>query len=183
MGITLHKASIKELDKFYEIIKKKTNNSLSYYNNLMNTYNTKDNKMEIFFTKLNPEKFLINTKKAYEAEYKRNEAIHKTIQRNMGKMTEKILNKKINSDALLEKNHELLNQAILLSNQTKESIIIGTSAIIKNNKEIYFLIDGYKESFRHIHSSHILKWALIKKYSKLGYLSLISLKTNPNGLP
>ena len=132
-------------------------------------FNTKNNKMEIFFTKLNPEKFLINTKKAYEAEYKKNEAIHKTIQRNMGKMTEKILNKKINSDALLEKNHELLNQAILLSNQTKESIIIGTSAIIKNNKEIYFLIDGYKESFRHIDSSHILKWALIKKYSKLGY--------------
>ena len=169
LGITLHKGSIKDLDKFYDIIKKKTNKTNAYYYNLMNTFNTKNNKMEIFFTKLNPEKFLINTKKAYEAEYKKNEAIHKTIQRNMGKMTEKILNKKINSDSLLEKNHELLNQAILLSNQTKESIIIGTSAIIKNNKEIYFLIDGYKESFRHIHSSHILKWALIKKYSKLGY--------------
>lgn len=169
LGITLHKGSIQDLDKFYEIIKKKTNKTNTYYYNMMNTFNTKNNKMEIFFTKLNPEKFLIKTKKLYEQETKRNEAIHKTIQRNMGKMTEKILNKKINSDALLEKNHELLNQAILLSNQTKESIIIGTSAVIKNNKEIYFLIDGYKENFRHIHSSHILKWALIKKYSKLGY--------------
>ena len=36
-------------------------------------------------------------------------------------------------------------------------------------KEIYFLIDGYKEEFRYIHSTHILKWALIKKYSQLGY--------------
>ena len=36
---------------------------------------TKDNKMEIFFTKLDPHRFLINTKKLYEKEAKRNEAI------------------------------------------------------------------------------------------------------------
>ena len=169
MGITLHKSSIKDIDAFYEIIKKKTKYPLTYYYNLMNIYNTKDNKMEIFFTKLDPQKFLLNAKKLYEKEAKRNEAIHKTIQKNNGRMTEKILNKKINSDSLLEKYRELLNKAILFSNKYKESINIGTSAIIKNNKEIYFLIDGYKESFRTIHSSHILKWALIKKYSLLGY--------------
>lgn len=169
MGVTLHKSSIKDIDAFYEIIKKKSKHSLTYYYNLMNIYNTKDNKMEIFFTKLDPQKFLLNAKKLYEKESKRNESIHKTIQKNNGKMTEKILNKKINSDSLLEKYKELLNKAILFSNKYKESINIGTCAIIKNNKEIYFLIDGYKEAFRSIHSSHILKWALIKKYSLLGY--------------
>ena len=169
MGITLHKASIKDIDEFYEIIKKKTNHKSAYYYNLMNTFNTKDNKMEIFFTKLDPQKFLINTKKMYEKEARRNEAIHTSIQKNNGKMTEKMLNKKINSDCLLEKYKLLLNKAISFSNKQKESTIIGTSAIIKNNKEIYFLIDGYKEAFRSIHSSHILKWALIKKYSLLGY--------------
>ena len=169
MGITLHKASIKDIDTFYEIIKKKTKKNNSYYYNLMNTYNTKDNKMEIFFTKLNPQKFLINTKKLYEKEVRKNEAIHNTIKNKMGKMTEKILNKKINSDSLLEKYKELLNKAINFSKNNEESVIVGTCAIIRNNKEIYFLIDGYKESFRSIHSSHILKWALIKKYSLLGY--------------
>lgn len=169
MGITLHKASIKDIDKFYDIIKKKTKHTNSYYNNLMNTYNTKDNKMEIFFTKLDPQKFLIKSKKLYEAELRKNEAIHQTIQNKMGKMTEKILNKKINSDSLLEKYRELLNKAINFSKTYQESVIVGTCAIIKNNKEIYFLIDGYKENFRNIHSLHILKWALIKKYSLLGY--------------
>lgn len=169
MGITLHKSSIKDIEKFYEIIKKKSNRNLSYYYNLMNTYNTKDNKMEIFFTKLNPNKFLINAKKLYEKEKAKNDAIYETIKKNNGQMTEKILNKKINSDSLLEKYKELLNNAINLSKVTQESIIVGTCAIIKNNKEIYFLIDGYVEKFRNIHSSHILKWALIKKYSLLGY--------------
>ena len=169
IGITLHKGSIKDINTFYEIIKKKTKNTSTYYYNLMNTYNTKDNKMEIFFAKLNPQKFLINTKKLYEDEVRRNEAIYKTIKSKNGRMTEKILNKKINSDNLVEKYRELLNKAISLSKNQQESIIVGTCAIIRNNKEIYFLIDGYKEKFRSIHSSHILKWAIIKKYSSLGY--------------
>ena len=169
MGITLHKGSIKDIEEFYEVIKKKSRHNLSYYYNLMSTYNTKDNKMEIFFTKLNPQKFLINIKRLYENEVRKNEAIHKTIQSKYGQMTEKILNKKINSDSLLEKYRNLLNDAINFSKNNSESVIIGTSAIIKNNKEIYFLIDGYKEEYRSIHSSHILKWALVKKYSSLGY--------------
>jgi lipid II:glycine glycyltransferase (peptidoglycan interpeptide bridge formation enzyme) len=86
MGITLHKASISDIDKFYEIIKEKTKHNLSYYDNLMHTYNSKDNKMEIFFTKLDPQRFLINTKKLYEKEVRRNEAIHQTIKKHMGKM-------------------------------------------------------------------------------------------------
>lgn len=169
MGITLHKGSIKDIDLFYEIIKKKTKHSVSYYYNLMNIYNTKDNKMEIFFTKINTEKFLITAKELYEKEAHRNEVIHESIKRRTRKMTEKVLNKKINSDSLLEKYKNLLNMAISLFNSNQKEIVVGTSAIIKNNREIYFLIDGYKEEYRSIHSSHILKWALIKKYSSLGY--------------
>lgn len=169
IGITLHKGSINDIDTFYNIIKKKTKYGNSYYYNLMNTFKSKDNKMEIFFTKLNPNKFLLNSKKLYEKEHQRNEAIHNLINKNMGKMTEKILNKKINSDRLLEKYRILLNKAINLSQKTNDDIIIGTCAIIKNNQEIYFLIDGYKEEYRYIYSTNILKWAIIKKYSILGY--------------
>ena len=169
IGITLHKSSIKDIEKFYEIIKKKSSHNLSYYYNLMNTYSTKDNKMEIFFTKLDPQRFLMNIKKIYEKEQRKNEVIHEKIQRHQGKMTEKILNKKINSDSVLEKYKELLNKAIKISNTEKESINIGTCAVIRNNKEIYFLIDGYKEEYREFHTSHILKWTLLKKYSSLGY--------------
>ena len=169
LGITLHKASINDINTFYDIIKKKTSKSNTYYYNLINTFNTKDNKMEIFFAKLDPKTFLTNTKKLYEIESRKNEKIYKKIQNKFGKMTEKTLNIKINSDKTLEKYHQLLSNAINLYQTNKETITIGTCAIIKNNKEIYFLIDGYKEEFRYIHSTHILKWALIKKYSQHGY--------------
>lgn len=168
-GITLHKGTLKDLESVYNIFKKKTKESLSYYQNLMSIYNNKDNKMEIFIAKLNPHTYLINSKKLYETAKIKNEKIHDTFNKNLGHISEKLLNKKINSDKTLEKYTQNLNQAINLNKKYNDDIIIGTSIIIKNNHEIYFLIDGYKEEYRLIHSTHILKWAIIKKYYSLGY--------------
>lgn len=168
-GITLHKGTSKDLEDAYNIFKKKSHESLSYYQNLMSIYNSKDNKMEIFLAKLNSHTYLVNSKKLYEKEKLKNEKIHNSINKNIGHIKEKLLNKKINSDNTLEKYSQNLNRALKINSQYSDSIIIGTSIIIKNNHEIYFLIDGYKEEYRLIHSTHILKWAIIKKYSSLGY--------------
>ena len=169
LGITLHKGSAKNIEDAYNIIKKKTNHNLSYYQNLMAIYNNNDNKMELFFAKLNPHKYLVNIQKIYNAEKQKNERIHYIFSKHIGKISEKLLNKKINSDNTIQKLSEELNNAIKLNQKYSDEIIIGTSIIIRNNHEIYFLIDGYKEEFRHIHSTHILKWAIIKKYYEYGY--------------
>lgn len=169
LGITLHKSNNNDIEEAYNVIKKKTKKSLSYYQNLMNIYNNKDNKMEIFIAKLNPHKYLVNIQKLYEKEKLKNEKIHHVINDHLGNISEKVLNKKINSDKTLEKIKQQLNHAIKLNQKYNEDIVVGTSIVIKNNHEIYFLIDGYKEEFRCIHSTHILKWAIIKKYYELGY--------------
>ena len=168
-GITLHRGNINDLEEAYNIFKKKKKKKLAYYDNLMHIYNTQDNKMEIFLTKLNPHKYLVNIQKLYENEMKKNEKIHKKFNNQMGNINEKLLNKKINSDNTVEKLRIELNRAITLNQKYSDTITIGTSIVIKNNHEIYFLIDGFKEEFRNIHSTHILKWAIIKKYYSLGY--------------
>ena len=168
-GITLKKGTMNDLEEVYKIFKKKTPNRLAYYENLMNIYRNPDNKMEIFFAKLNPHTYLVNSKRLYEEERKRNEKIHQKFNKNLGRVNDKLLNIKINSDNTLEKYYQNLNRAIRVSSTNTEDIIIGSTIIIKNNHEIYFLIDGYKEEYRPIHSTHILKWAIIKKYSTLGY--------------
>lgn len=169
LGITLEKGRTTDLDKAYKLFHKKTKNSLYYYQNLLNIYNNEDNLMEIFFTKINPHKYLVNCKKMYETEKIKNEQLHEKFNLNYKKINERLLNKKINSDKTLEKYSENLNRAIKLSQNYQEDIIIGTSIIIRNKHEIYFLIDGYNENYRFIHSTHVLKWALIKKYYTLGY--------------
>lgn len=168
-GITLKKGTMNDLEEVYKIFKKKTPNRLAYYENLMNIYRNPDNKIEIFFAKLNPHTYLVNSKRLYEEERKRNEKIHQKFNKNLGRVNDKLLNIKINSDNTLEKYYQNLNRAIRVSSTNTEDIIIGSTIIIKNNHEIYFLIDGYKEEYRPIHSTHILKWAIIKKYSTLGY--------------
>ena len=169
-GITLHKGKKEDLEAAYNIFKKKTSNNLSYYQNLFNTYND-DNKMEIFIAKLNPHTYLVNSKKLYEKERIRNERIHNKFNNYVNTMhvNEKLLNKKINSDNRLEKYSQNLSNAININQLYQDDFIIGTSIIIKNGQEIYFLIDGYKEEYRRIHSTHILKWAIIKKYFSKGY--------------
>lgn len=169
LGITLHKAKPSEMDQAYELFKKKTTNSLYYYKNLMNIYKNDDNLMELFIAKLNPHNFLINSKKLYEKEKIKNERLHDKFNKYANKSSEKLINKKINSDKTLEKYRENLNRAIEVNQLYKEDIIVGTSIVIKNNHEIYFLIDGFLDDYRFIHSSHILKWAIIKKYSHMGY--------------
>ena len=168
-GIALRKGNIDDLEESYNIFKKKTKNKLSYYENLMHIYNSNDNKMEVFLTKLNPHKYLVNVQKMYEEELKRNEKIHEKFNNSIGNISERLLNKKINSDNTIERLKQELNMAISLNQKYNADITIGTSIVIKNNHEIYFLIDGYKEEFRNIHSTHILKWAIIKKYYSLGY--------------
>ena len=169
-GITLHKGKKEDLEAAYNIFKKKTSNNLSYYQNLFNTYND-DNKMEIFIAKLNPHTYLVNSKKLYEKERIRNERIHNKFNNYVNAMhvNEKLLNKKINSDNRLEKYSQNLSNATNINQLYRDDFIIGTSIIIKNGQEIYFLIDGYKEEYRRIHSTHILKWAIIKKYFSKGY--------------
>lgn len=169
-GITLHKGKKEDLEDAYNIFKKKTSNNLSYYQNLFNTYND-DNKMEIFIAKLNPHTYLVNSKKLYEKERIRNDRIHNKFNNYVNAMhvNEKLLNKKINSDNRLEKYSQNLSNAININQLYQDDFIIGTSIIIKNGQEIYFLIDGYKEEYRRIHSTHILKWAIIKKYFSKGY--------------
>lgn len=170
IGIILRKGNNEiDLEKAYQIFKKKSDKNLSYYKNLYNIYNNKDNKMEIFFAELNPHKYLVNIKKQYELECVRNERINNSFNNKYGNIKEKILNKKIVSDNKLEKLKVELNKAIELNKEYTDNIIIGTSIVIKNNHEIYFLIDGFYDKFRNIHSTHILKWAIIKKYYSLGY--------------
>lgn len=169
LGVTLKKETPNNLPTLYNIFKKKTTKSLSYYQNLFNVYQSNDNKMEIFSATLSPHKFLINSKKLYEQELKKNEIIHTNFTKANYHITEKKLNKRITSDNILEKYHERLEYAIKLDQKYQEPITLGTCIVIRNNREIYFLMDGYNENYRIIHSTHILKWAIIKKYYSIGY--------------
>ena len=146
LGITIHKGNINNIEEFYNIIKKKNpDKDFSFYESIMTTYNNKDNLVELYFAKINPYDYLIKVKAIYEDLKIKNERINRKFIRHTGKINNKLLNKKMNSDKTLDKYKNILDKAIELNSKYDKDIIVATSMIIRNNHEIYFLIDGYNE--------------------------------------
>ena len=97
--------------------------------------------MDIFFTKLDPKRFLSTAKKIYEKELKKNEKIYKYIAKHNGKMDEKTLNK--NKD----------KKVIIPVAEEKATPSVNSTAIVKEpkiNKDANLHIDFYgkKLSFK-----------------------------------
>ncbi len=168
-SIKIYEGEKNDIDTFYKFINKKTNFSKEYYNELFTYFNNDNNKFEIYFAFLDTNEYLKNYNNLLNKEKRNNEKISEKILNINIKNKRDYVDKKINSDKLLEKYNNEIKKAINLNNLYKNGLIAATVAIIKTNNEITFLIDGYEEKIRNIRASYTIKWEIIKKYSELGY--------------
>ena len=169
MGISIHEGDASNIDLFYNIIKKKTKNNLVYFKNYFKCFNTQDNKIELYFAKINTETYVNNYRYLVNKETKNNNLINGKMQDINSYKSKNLLDKKILSDHLLQEYNNKLVDAINLYKNYPKGLIVGTCAVIVNNKEVYFLMDGYVPELKEIHTSYSLKWEIIKKYINLGY--------------
>ena len=169
MGISIHEGDASNIDLFYNIIKKKTKNNLVYFKNYFKCFNTQDNKIELYFAKINTETYVNNYRYLVNKETKNNNLINGKMQDINSYKSKNLLDKKILSDHLLQEYNNKLVDAINLYKNYPNGLIVGTCAVIVNNKEVYFLMDGYVPELKEIHTSYSLKWEIIKRYINLGY--------------
>ena len=169
MGISIHEGDASNIDLFYNIIKKKTKNNLVYFKNYFKCFNTQDNKIELYFAKINTETYVNNYRYLVNKETKNNNLINGKMQDINSYKSKNLLDKKILSDHLLQEYNNKLVDALNLYKNYPNGLIVGTCAVIVNNKEVYFLMDGYVPELKEIHTSYSLKWEIIKKYINLGY--------------
>ena len=80
-----------------------------------------------------------------------------------------LINKKMKSDRLITKYNNEINRATAAYTKYPDGVNIGSILIIKNNREIYFLDEGYNKELSKFYSSHLIKWEIIKKYLSQGY--------------
>ena len=73
------------------------------------------------------------------------------------------------SDKLIIKYNQEIIKATNIYTKYPDGAIIGAVLIIKNNREVYFLYEGYNKDLQDFYSSHLIKWEIIKKYLTLGY--------------
>jgi len=137
--------------------------------NLLNVFKDDECKLKIYFAKLNPEVYLNNFRYILKKEQEKNIKLQELIKDIKTPKTKKLIDKKITSDKLLNKYQNKVIEASKIFSEYPDGLIIGTCAIIKNDKTIYFIEEGYEEKLRNIYSLSMLKWEIIKKYYHLGY--------------
>lgn len=169
MGIEILEGDASSVKQFYSLIDKKHSRKLNYYLDMMEILGKKD-MINLYFAKLDTAKYIEKSKTLFEAEEKRNNEINQELEENINSNnTTNIIKRKMASDILLNNCKQNVINATNLYKEYPSGVIVGASAIIKYNKEIFFLIDGYKQEFKRYCPNHYLKYQIMDFYRKEGY--------------
>ena len=167
LGISVHEGDITNLEVFYNLISKKTNKKIDYYKNILTNFNG-NYEAHLYFAMINPRTYMDNYRYLLDRELKINGNINNMIQNGGVKNSSKLVGKKIDSDRKLEiYNKHLVNSTQIYKNYPS-GLVISTALIVKNDNEVWFLIDGYDNRYKSIYSTYLLKWEVIKKYLNEG---------------
>lgn len=165
-AITIYKDESNNVDTLLNL----TNNSnAKHFKILIDSFNTDNNTAEIYFAKIDPEKYINNYRFLLKEEDERNDRLNNIMKDVTIKKSISLINKKMQSDKLITKYNNEIIKATNVYTKYPKGVIVGAILIIKNNREIYFLDEGYNKDFNGIYSSHLIKWEIIKKYLSLGY--------------
>lgn len=162
-GIIVYKGTKEDLKVFYGLIPK--TKKINYYYKLINIFSNFD-MIDIFFTKIDPELFLKNSKSVYEKELINNSTITNEMQSSDNRAD--ILSKKMESDRLLG----IYKKEVVLATQLfdkKSSVVLSTSAIIKYGDEIFFFANGVDEKYKDFGPDYLLTRVLIEGFAKIGF--------------
>jgi len=167
-GFEVYKGGEKDLEKFYFFVKSKNKTrNLDYYRGYFNTFSKKD-MFELWFVKMDTNKLLEQEKNIYEKEVNNNSI----LSRKMLEQTEDraaVIDKKMESDNKLARYRRSLIAATNFAAKYPKGRTVAATAIIKYEKEVFFLIDGYNANLKESNPDYLLKWMIIDKYIKEGY--------------
>ena len=165
-AISIYKDENNNIDTLLNL----TNNSNhEYIKKLIENFNNKNNTAEIYFAKIDLESYINNYRFILSKEDKNNDKLNEIMQNVNIKKSISFINRKMKSDRLITKYNNEINKATRAYTKYPDGAIIGAILIIKNNREIYFLDEGYNKDLAQFYSSHLIKWEIIKKYISLGY--------------
>jgi len=157
-----------ELEKFYKFVAKKHYRNINYYANMQAAF--REN-FEIYNVVINTKKYLEAIQKIYADALTKNDELNQRLQSGKTKGTDmrRVLSTKMESDRILSIYSKELKIATNLLGKYPDNLEISTMAIIKSNKRIQMVIEGYNPNFKILYPTFLLKTYIIEKYIKQGY--------------
>lgn len=165
-GLKVYKGTIDDIPIFYEFIRKNYDRPISYYYDYYEIFKKRD-MIDLYLVKIDTISYLETSKYLYDIESYRNMEVSESMK--FTHTNKSLLNKKIESDKLLNVYKKDVELATTLSREYPNGFIIGGSMVIKYNKQLQFLIDGIDDAYRSFNPNHLLKWTIIKEYLNSNY--------------
>ena len=172
-GIECYKDPTKNINVLYQFIKRKSPKPIEFYRELISNYG--DN-AEVYYARLNTEVYVINSRRAYRTQMEKNHQIGEKIQ-NIDitpQVKNALLNKKMESDKLLNTYKNNMVQATNLLKEYPKGIIVAGAITIKYDNSAFLYMDGFDTKYSNLNPSYLLKWRMIDDYNKqhLKYFNL-----------
>lgn len=170
-GIRIYKGNEKILDYLYEQVSEDKDKNKEYINDIYYYFNRNGN-VDIFFAQLETKEFLINTQIEYQKQINICNKITDELFKNQGKANNDLINQKIIEDNKLSNIKKQLVYSTKLLKNNPYGIIIASAMIIKHGSQLYLIMDGINEEYKHFCPKHLLIWKIIEKYAFEGYKEL-----------
>jgi len=155
-AITIYKDETNNIENLVKF----TNKDASYYKSIIDNFNTDNNTAEIYLAKIDPEKYINNYRFLLKKEDEKNDELNMIMQDVSVNKSISFINKKMLSDKRITKYNNEIIKATNIYTKYPDGAIIGAILVIKNNREIYFLNEGYNKDLASFYSSHLLKWEI-----------------------
>lgn len=167
-GIKIYKDSELNIEPLYNFVKKKHTRPLAYYKELCNNF--KGN-IDLYYAVLDTEQFVISSKELYEEELDNNDKLAKLIQdpTKKGISQRNTLNKKMESDKLINVYKKDMILATRLLKENPEGFIVGGALAINYDNASYLVIEGFNKKYKAQNPNYLLKWQMMKDYQQRGY--------------
>ena len=162
-----------DITELYNFIKKKDHKTKDFYEELVKCF---EGQVDLYYAKINTEKFIINSRKTYEKEVERNEKLADIIQNLDLSEKEKndYISKKMESDELVTQYKDNMILATRLLKEYPEGLKIAGTLVIKYDNAAYVFIDGIDEDYKQLNANYLMRWIMIEDYNNenLKYINL-----------
>ena len=169
LGIEILKGAPEDIRTFYDFVEKKHSRKLNYYLDMYEIFGMKD-MFDIYFANLNTAKFVEKSKQLYETEEIRNNQINQELEDNIhSNNTNNIIKRKMHSDMLLNNYKQNIINATNMFKEYPTGKLIASCAVVKYNKEVFFLIYGLDQNYKSYCPIHYMFYQIMEKFHKEGY--------------
>lgn len=167
-GVKIHKGTYEDLKYLYLQTEKKYPRDLLYFQYLYYYFN-QNKKIDLFYAKLDCEKLLNKFRNLYIKQEKICNEINNQMEI---EHSNKLTAIKIEADNLLGKYHDQLTTTTKMIQKNPKGIIIASALFIKEDNEVYMIMDGFDKNYKRYNAKHLLIWEALNYYKNYKYLNL-----------